>query len=269
LIGGADAPGNLEFINLVRYWGGNPEATILIHGGKVPVQSAAMLNSVMARSFDFEPVSPEIDGRLAPGHVSGTTVMTAITMGEAGGISGRELLCALLVGDDVTTRVLLAGAGFGLKWGWCRIGPINPFGATAIAGRILGLNKKQMINAFGIVLNQLSGSFDTIQNTTTAFKLTQGTAARDGVFSAQLARIGWTGPVAIYSEDKSFSVFSNRTTKLDVFFEQLQGFDIDRQHPLAAVLFDRPDDFAYLFTAFRTEGMITAKSPYAVRTIRE
>jgi 2-methylcitrate dehydratase PrpD len=105
---------------------------------------------------------------------------------------------------------LLAGADFGLKWGWCRIGPINPFGATAIAGRILGLNKKQMINAFGIVLNQLSGSFDTIQDTTTAFKLTQGTAARDGVFSAQLAGIGWTGPDdALLGEYGFYRLFSD------------------------------------------------------------
>ena len=193
LIGGANAPGNSEFVNLVRHWGGREEATILIHGDKAPAQNAAMANCIMARSFDFEPVSPVIDGRAAAAHVSGTTVMTAITMGEVKDINGKELLCALLVGDDVVTRILLAGSGSGLRWGWCRIGPINPFGATAIAGRILGLNKKQMKNAFGIVINLIGGSFDTIQNTTTSFKLTQGTSARHGIFSAELARAGWTG----------------------------------------------------------------------------
>ncbi len=194
LIGGANAPGNPELIDLVRHWGGRKEATILIHGGKAPAQNVAMVNSIMSRSFDFEPVSPVVEGKSTAGHVSGTTVMTAITMGEVKDIDGKELLTAVLVGDDVTSRVLLGGSTFGLSPGWDRIGPINPFGATAIAGRLLGLNKAQMKNSFGIVLNQIAGTFDIIQDTTTSFKLTQGTSARSGVFSAELAKAGWTGP---------------------------------------------------------------------------
>jgi 2-methylcitrate dehydratase PrpD len=120
--------------------------------------------------------------------------MTAISMGEMKKINGKELLCSLIVGDDVATRVLLAGSGSGLVTGWDRIGPINPFAAVAIAGRILGLNYKQMKNAFGIALNTLAGSFDVIQDTTTSFKLVNGLSARSGVFSAELAKAGWTGP---------------------------------------------------------------------------
>jgi 2-methylcitrate dehydratase PrpD len=194
LIGGANAPGNSGLVDLVRDWGGKEEATILIHGGKAPAHNVALVNSIMCRSFDFEPVSPTVEGRSAPGHVSGSTVTTTITMGEVRDINGKELLTTLLVGDDVTSRVLLAGSGSGLSPGWDRIGPINPFGTTAIAGRLLGLNKFQMRNAFGIVLNLIAGTFDIIQDTTTSFKLTQGTAAKSGIFSAELARAGWTGP---------------------------------------------------------------------------
>jgi len=78
LIGGANAPGNSELIDLVRDWGGKEEATILIHGGKAPAHNVAMVDSIMARSFDFEPVSPLVDGTSMPGHISGTTVMTAM-----------------------------------------------------------------------------------------------------------------------------------------------------------------------------------------------
>ena len=101
LIGGANDPGNPELVNLVKEYGGKAEATILFHGGQVPAGNAAMLNSIMARSFDFEPVSPLVEGRGTPGHISGTTVMTAITMGEVQDITGKELLTALLVGDDI------------------------------------------------------------------------------------------------------------------------------------------------------------------------
>jgi 2-methylcitrate dehydratase PrpD len=195
LIGGANAPGNLGIIDLVRDWGGKEEATILIHGGKVPIQNAAMVNCITARSFDYEPVSPLVDGLAMGGHLSGTTVMTAITIGEVKDISGQELLATLLVGDDMASRVLAAESGKFLSWPkWPTTGTINTFGATAIAGRLLGLNAYQMRNAFGIALNQLAGTFQMIWDRTTAFKVDQGTSARNGIFSAQLAGAGWTGP---------------------------------------------------------------------------
>lgn len=89
LIGGANAPGNRGLVGLVRDWGGKEEATILMHGGKAPVHNAAMVNSIMARSFDFEPVSPLVDGVSVPGHISGTTVPVAVSMGEMKGVTGR------------------------------------------------------------------------------------------------------------------------------------------------------------------------------------
>jgi 2-methylcitrate dehydratase PrpD len=201
LIGGANDPSNLELVNLLKDYGGKEEATILIHGGKVPAGNAAMINSIMARSFDFEPVSPLAEDISTPGHISGTTVMTAISLGEAVGINGRELITALLIGDDVATRVL-AASGFGFTAGWDNIGTVNALGATAIAGRLLGLNKLQMRNAFGIVFNQMCGSLQTVWDQTIAFKLLQGLTARNGIFSAQLAKAGWTGP-----EDALFSQF--------------------------------------------------------------
>jgi 2-methylcitrate dehydratase PrpD len=192
-IGGARAGGNAELIKLVKGWGGNKEATILAYGGKVPAHNSAMVNSIMARSFDFEPVNTLVDNKDLPNHLSGTTVSTAVTMGEMKGINGKELITALVAGDDMASRIL-AASGFDFSLGWDNTGTINMFGATAIAGRILGLTELQMRNAFGLVLNQLAGSFQSIWDATTAFKLPQGLAARNGILSAQLAQAGWTGP---------------------------------------------------------------------------
>lgn len=193
IIAGANAVSNPELVNLVKDWGGKEEATVLVHGGKIPAQNAAMVNSVMARSFDFEPVGFLFKGRSIPGHVSGTTVCTALTMGEIKGIDGKELITALLVGDDIAGRIICA-TGSWFNFGWDQVGTINVFAATAIAGKLLGLNEKQMRNAFGIALNQTGGSFQSIWDGTSVFKLLQGTAARNGIFSAQLAKAGWTGP---------------------------------------------------------------------------
>lgn len=201
LIGGSTDAGNPELISLFRDTGGKEEATILIHGGKVPVGNAAFVNSIMARSFDFEPVSPLVEGFSCPGHISGTTVPTAVSISELVDADGKELISALLVGDDTATR-LLAASGFGFSLGWDAVGTVNAFGAAAIAGRLLELNQRQMRHAFGIVLNMLGTTFQTIWDATTSFKLPQGLAARAGVFAAQLARAGWTGP-----EDALFSKF--------------------------------------------------------------
>jgi 2-methylcitrate dehydratase PrpD len=192
-IGGANAAGNAALVKLVKDWGGKQEASILVHGGKVPAHNAAMVNSIMARSFDFEALVPQIDGADIPAHISGTTVMTAINLGEMMDINGKELITTLLAGEDVAIRVL-AAAGFWLDEGWDDTGTINGIGATAIAGRLLGLNKRQMRHAFGIVLNQLAGTVQNIWDGCTNFKLLQGLSARNGIFSAQLAKAGWTGP---------------------------------------------------------------------------
>ncbi len=193
-IGGAWAQGNEELAGLVKDWGGKPEATIMVHGGKVPAMNAAMVNSVMARSFDFEALGPLVEGRSIPAHISGTTVITALAMGELHKITGKELITALLAGDNFAVRVLAAEGSTGLPPSLDSVGTLNSFGAAAIAGRIMGLDKQQMKDALGLVLNQMSGTMQNIWDRVPAFKLIQGLSSRNGIFSAQLARAGWAGP---------------------------------------------------------------------------
>jgi len=193
LIGGATDTGNPELLKLIKDKGGKKEATILIHGGKVPAALAALVNCIMARSFDFGAVSPLVDGVSCPGHISETTVPAALTLSEVTNASGKEFITALLVGDDIAARIL-AGSGFGFSLGWDGVGTVNTFGVTATAGRLFGLNKMQLRNAFGIALNQIGTTFQSFWDGATAFKLPQGLAARGGITSVELAKAGWTGP---------------------------------------------------------------------------
>jgi len=192
LIAGVNAPGCSMLFDLMREWGGKEESSILVHGVKVPAHNAAMINSVMARSYDFEACNPFVDGKAYPGHISGTTVPTAIAIAEQKGASGKDLLTALILGDDLTARIN-AASNFTLDSGWDCTGTVNMFGATAIAGKLWGLDEQQMLNAFGIVINQLAGTMQNIFDGAHAFKLPQGLAAQAGIFSAALARKGFTG----------------------------------------------------------------------------
>ena len=191
-VGGVNAPGCSELRDLVREWGGNEQATILVRGGKAPACNVAMINSIMARSFDYGVITPYIGERPVWAHIAETTVPTAITVAEWCHASGKELLTALILGDDLTTRIAAASTR-AVSTGWDTPGTVNKFGAATIACKLLEMNERQIVNAFGIVLNQLAGSFQGIHDGAHSFKLAQGLAARDGIIAAQLAGKGWTG----------------------------------------------------------------------------
>lgn len=192
-IGGADAPGNAMLIDLVRNWSGKEESTIFVHGGKAPAHNVAMVNAIMARSYDFEVMSYVIDGKVFASHHAATLVPTALALGEDKGVNGKELITAMLVGDDIAARVQAASAEHPIGLGWDGCGTLSHLGAAATAGRLLCLNKLQMRNAFGIVLNMIASAIQSLWDGATTFKLGQGTAARNGIFSAELAKAGWTG----------------------------------------------------------------------------
>jgi 2-methylcitrate dehydratase PrpD len=220
-IGGANAPGNEPLAKLVKDWGGKQEATIVAWGNKVPAMHAAMVNSILARSYDFEVMSPLIDGKNVPSHIAGTTTMTALSMGESQSANGRALITALVLGDDLASRIL-AGSGPGFTLGWDSVGMVNMLGAAAIAGRLLGLTKLQLRNAFGLALNQMCGTFQSIWDGTTAFKLHQGTSARDGIFSAQIAQAGWTGPEdALLSKFGYYNLYTDGCINPDILTKDL------------------------------------------------
>jgi len=219
--GGTHGPANKALVDIVENEGGKQEATIVGWGTKVPAANAAMVNSILSRTYDFEVMSPLIGGKNVPSHIAGTTVMTALAMGEAKAVSGKDLVVALVVGDDFSSRVL-AAAGPGFTLGWDSVGMVNMLGATAIAGRILGLDERQMRNAFGLALNQMCGTFQSIWDGTTAFKLHQGTSARDGIFSARLAKGGWVGADdALLSRFGYYSLYTDGCENPDILTRDL------------------------------------------------
>jgi len=190
--GGANIDGNLELLELLRTWGGAPQATVLGHGGRMPAHQAAFLNAIMARSNDLEVMTFIHEGVRVPAHNAGSTVVTALALAEANRLSGRDLLTALVLGDDLVARVSLA-SNWSFSQGFDGIGSLIPWGTTAIAGRLLGLTERQQIHAFGLMINMMGGTVQDYWDGVHAFKLVQGTPAQQGILAAELAKRGWTG----------------------------------------------------------------------------
>jgi 2-methylcitrate dehydratase PrpD len=208
VIGGANAPGNKELIDMVRRRGGQEESTIMVFGQRVPSEHAAMLNAVMARSYDFEVMAYVLEGKFFPSHHAATTVPTTLALAEALGTSGKESLTAMVVGDDVAARVQAASSGHPINLGWDGGSTLSHLAAAATSSRLLGLDKKQTKNAFGLVFGLIGGTIQCYWDGAPTFKLGQGTAAANGIFAAKLAGSRWTGlSDALFSRYGYFSVY--------------------------------------------------------------
>ena len=219
-IGGVNASGCGMLLELMREWGGKKESTVLGLGGKLPVHHAALVNSVTARSYDFEPTGALVQGKSTPSHISGTTVPTALAVAELKAASGKELLTAMILGDDLAARIA-AASQLNIDSGWDSTGTVNVFGATAVAGKLWGLNERQMVNAFGIALNQMAGTFLNIFDYAHTFKLPQGLAAQAGIFSAALAKKGFTGAKDPLTGKHGYFSLYCKTYKLDILAKHL------------------------------------------------
>jgi aconitate decarboxylase len=213
-IGGAKGAGNAACLDLIRTNGGTAQATILGHGDRVPVHQAAMMNALMCRSFDFEVTGPEAEGINAGkmvGHVCSTTEPTAFSVAEFVGASGEDLLAAVIIGGDIGARMAVADEfDFDKCFEVC--GTANAFGATALAGRLFGANHDQLRNAFGILVNLISGSYQSLWDGVDTFKLPGAMAAEHAVRSVQLAIRGFSGlKDPLESPLGYFSLFGNNS----------------------------------------------------------
>ena len=194
-IGGANAPGISIMLDLLRGWGGKKEASIIAHGDGVPAHNAAMMNSIMARSYDYEATGPSPTGEFSNktvGHNCCTTEPAALSIAEQKGSNGKEIITSVILGGDIAVRIAVAQDGDPER-GFDVTGPVAALGATAVAGRLLGLNQNQMVNAFGIVVDTIAGSFKGINDGVHAFKLHGALAARNAIIAAEMASKGFTG----------------------------------------------------------------------------
>jgi 2-methylcitrate dehydratase PrpD len=187
-LGGALDIGSPMIVDLVKEWGGTGESTILGHGVKAPSHNVAWATAVMARSFDFGMVETFVDGVTLACHISETMVPAGMAIAEQKGMSGKELLTAVVLGEDITSRIMAAQISRG---GWDMTGTLNTFGATAVAGKLWGLDARQWLNAFGIALNYMGGTRQNLFDRTHCFKLGQGLAAQRGILSVRLADKGF------------------------------------------------------------------------------
>ena len=225
MLGGSGSPGIDELFAVIARWGGRGESRVLLRGTSLPAPQAALLNASMGHALDFDDTL-DTGGSIHPGvSVLGSVLAVCDSLG---GVSGRDVLLAVALGLDVSCRIALAST---LDRGWHRTAAIGVFGATAAAGKLLGLPPKQMLAAFGIAYSHAAGNRQCILDGALTKRMQAGQAANAGVFSAVLAQTGFTG---------ARNIFNGRFGFLELY--QPNGYD-------ASVL------LRDLGTAFRGEAL--------------
>ena len=185
-IAGSSAPGCMESVDLIREWGGKPEATIIAYGGKVASPWAAFANSTMMHALDFDDT---LDESALHAHVS--VLPTALAMAELrGGVTGKELINAVVLGVDLVCRLGLATRR---PLSWIRTSTCGSFGSAATAAKVLNFDNEKMLRALGIVYSQTSGNAQCLIDGGLVKRMQPAFSAQAGVVSALLALKGITG----------------------------------------------------------------------------
>jgi 2-methylcitrate dehydratase PrpD len=150
---------------------------------------AAMLNGTLAHSLDFD--DTHASGSL---HPSAPIVPAALAAAEMAGSDGKALIAAIVAGYEVQIRLSLAlDPAAHYDRGFHPTATCGAFGASAAAGRLLGLDAEGHVNAFGIVLSMSAGSMQYLVNGAWTKRSHVGHAAMCGLIAATLAREGYKG----------------------------------------------------------------------------
>ena len=169
----------------VRELGAKPQAVCWGRDLATSPAEAAFANGISSHALDFDDTHPSVRG-----HPSATLVPAALAVGEAVGASGTDVLAACVLGVEIAGKLGRALGHSHYLRGWHSTCTVGTLAATAVAGRLYGLDAGGLRRAWGLAASQMSG---LVRNFGTMVKpFHAGHAARSGVLSAWMARNGFT-----------------------------------------------------------------------------
>lgn len=179
-----------HFVELALEAGGRAESSIIGFGDRVPSFMAAFANGSMAHALDYEDTHER-----ALVHPSASTVPAALAIAEAaGGVSGRKLLTAIAVGNDLVCRLGLAAKVDPRDYGWYMPPILGAFGAAAAASHLLGLDSEKTLSALSLTLCQATCSAELVYSPRSSVRSVRDAfSAKAGVLGALLAQRGVIG----------------------------------------------------------------------------
>lgn len=173
------------------------EATVIGFPFRASAEWAAGLNCIASHCTELEDVAwPDAT-------YTCFLIPTVFSLGDALGASGKQVLEALILGFEVTSRPgVITTDGGGMVRGWLTASAMGTVGVAGAAAKLMGLDSEKTLNAmaiaasFGAGLNRQTGSG--------AHVIEAGFAGRNGVTAALLAQRGLTGNPTILEGRSGF-----------------------------------------------------------------
>ncbi len=155
LAGSGAGEGVNEVMNLVNILGGTEDCTLIAQGKKTNPILAAFGNGSLAHSIDYDDAHDD-----AFVHPSASVVPAALVAGEYAKATGKELITAVALGDDIICRLGYAVTNPPENTGLLWMLPVllGTFSATVAASRMLGLTVDETENALGLAFNRAGGT---------------------------------------------------------------------------------------------------------------
>ncbi len=167
--------------------------TILGFGDRVGVATAAFANGAFSQALEYDDTHNE-----SIVHMSSPAVAAALAISEYTEVSGRDVITAIAIGNEISCRVGSVSSGELHKRGFHPTGLFATFGAAYLAGKLLGLDAPDLARTAGIAGSFASGLLECwVDGTQTKF-LHPGWSAQSGITAALLARSGVTGPAQVF-----------------------------------------------------------------------
>ncbi len=178
--------------------GGKAEAGLVGHAGRVPAVHAAFANAISSHSIELDDVDV-----LALFHFSPPVVSAALAVAERENASGEDFIAAVALGCEMMARASAAANNSLRDRGYHTTPTCGVFGAAIAAAHLLRLDRAQIVSALGLAGAQSSGLME-MYGPSMQKRFKPGPAARNGVTSALMAKLGFTGAATIFDGERGF-----------------------------------------------------------------
>lgn len=160
---------------------------------RLPLRDAVLANGLLCHGLDYDDTHSA-----AVTHITVSTFPTALGMALHTGASGRDLLTAYILGHEAGARIGMVVKGGFHQVGFHPTGLVGAFACALVAGRLFGLNAKQLAMAQGVALSVGSGSLEFLEDGAWTKRMHPGWAGVGGITAAALAKQGFVAPLRAY-----------------------------------------------------------------------
>jgi 2-methylcitrate dehydratase PrpD len=236
-----------------------PATAIGVSGG-LPAAEAALVNGVTCHALDYDDTHT---GAIA--HVSVTIVPAALAAAQSVGAPGADLLSAVVVGNEIVTRLGMAvGSAFHAR-GFHPTSVCGVFGATAAAARLKGLDPETVTNALGIAGSMASGLLEYLADGSSTKRLHAGWAAHAGIIASRLAAHGATGPSSVFEGRYGiYRAFVERDVDVATMVD-----DLGQRWETPRIAFKPYPACHYVHASLDAAAQATAQAPISIEEIEE